>query len=213
MGMIPEGTRLISSLEIIEERIIRSNRTLCNESHAIGPIRLFLLEYSMPMLFVMSIGLKNDTVQRRTMLVLRNILASVNWSMTWIWKRSPLLPRITGPGKVPPARTALNRAYEKLREPTTTKIPHDLTKPSGLTTLFWMGNWTMGPTERAFVVNKSRWMRVYRRWIVFSIAVREVGRDKEVRVKWPLLLKGRPSSNTYMTYPRVHADKLSPYVQ
>jgi hypothetical protein len=49
------------------------------------------------------------------MLVLRNIVASLNWSCTLIWNRSPLLPRITGPGKIPPGRTALDRVYEGLR--------------------------------------------------------------------------------------------------
>ena len=50
---------------------------------------------------------ENAFAEEHTMLVLRNIVASVNWSCTFIRNRSPLLPRITGPGKVPPGRTAL----------------------------------------------------------------------------------------------------------
>jgi len=48
----------------------------------------------------------------RTMLVLRNIVPSVKWLITLSLNRSPLLPRITGPGKVPPERTALKRVGE-----------------------------------------------------------------------------------------------------
>jgi hypothetical protein len=60
MRVIPEGTSLTSRLEIIQERIVRSNRTLCDESHAVCPVRLFLLEDAMPMLLILSEHLKND---------------------------------------------------------------------------------------------------------------------------------------------------------
>ena len=43
------------------------------------------------------------------MLVLRNIVLSVKRLITLSLNLSPLLPRITGPGKVPPGRTALSR--------------------------------------------------------------------------------------------------------
>ena len=58
MGVIPEGTSLVSRLEIIEERVVRGNRTLCNERHAVVPVGLFLLEDTMPVLLVMSIASK-----------------------------------------------------------------------------------------------------------------------------------------------------------
>lgn len=99
-------------------------RLTCNPRRTVLPIGA-LLEKSMPMLSRTQIGYSYDSFFRerkaRTMLVSVNMVLSVNLSSTLIKKRSPcerqhcfsvwrvrtLFPLMSGPGKIPPARTAL----------------------------------------------------------------------------------------------------------
>jgi hypothetical protein len=59
-------------------------------------------------------------------------------------------------------------------------MPHDLVKPSGLITLFFMTKLAVGPIERAFDRKSKR--KEHKRWIVFNI-VAGVKNNKDIRQK------------------------------
>lgn len=47
--MVPEGACLVGDVELVQERLIRANRTLVNSSHSIGIVGA-MLEDTVPML-------------------------------------------------------------------------------------------------------------------------------------------------------------------
>ena len=108
MRVIPECPSLVSHLEIIKERIF-CDRTLCNKRHAIIPSWTVFVGRSRASAF-RDARKKNDYTYNAC------TARSFSSSVTGIWKRLPLKPRITGPGKVPPASTVLNGVHEKVQE-------------------------------------------------------------------------------------------------
>lgn len=109
MRMVPICPRLLARIKPIPEAVFRSYGALCNEGRPVCPRGSALVD-AVPMLPRIHVFLSRiipDLTIRLTMEVAVSILGSVRSLNTLSSKVSPFIARMTGPGNIPPASTAL----------------------------------------------------------------------------------------------------------
>ena len=117
MWMVPIRSRLVWDRKLIQERISRNNWALRDSNGTICKVSLFL-EKSMPMLVLLDVEKMKSVAEYTcllTILVLRNMVVSVNWSITLRLKWSPFM-KIYYPHKRIKESTCLFASDQRSRE-------------------------------------------------------------------------------------------------
>jgi hypothetical protein len=93
--VVPERASLIRNIKVVQELVAGGDRALVNECRTIGPIGA-LLEETMPVLLQHSENIDRIcTITQLTMEVDFNIVVSVSWLLTLIWKFAPFFTMIS----------------------------------------------------------------------------------------------------------------------